>query len=366
MVRKEGIPLKAEAVSATVSSPEKGFGSLTDTCLISLCYLIEKPGTDGKARYRTCCKPGNLPLSPLRSSAGERTLGRFYPFAAPFIFETEDRCMKIIAVVLLAGLLLSCSPGEEESLSPRYIITSPEVGEIIYLLQGAGNIIGVAEEVDHPEALREIPKVGRFGSVSREKIISLRPDIVFTSGLEQEFLAHELNKAGINTVLIYPQSIPELLEAIREIAVHLGIEERGVAVADSLQKEIEQLRYQGEDRPKVYLEIYSNPIMSVSSRSFIGELLEIAGGINIFEELPRDYSRVRSEDVINADPGVIILTYPGISPRDIKSRKGWQNISACQNDRIYGIKDLDPDLILRAGPRITEGLRALQRLLWES
>jgi len=273
--------------------------------------------------------------------------------------------MRMIVLILGLVLLFSCSIEQNEESSPRYVVTSPEVGEIIYALQGAANIVGVTTEVSYPEELAVLPKVGEFGTVSREKIIALRPTIVFTSGLEQKMLAQDLNKAGIETVMIYPQSFTELLAGIREIATHLDIEERGIAYADSLQQQIEDLRYTGQQRPRVYLEIYGTPIMSVSSNSFIGEIVELAGGNNIFDTLPRDYSRVRAEDVINNDPEIIIITYPGVTPEGIRSRKGWQNIKACQEDRIYGIEDIDPDIILRAGPRITDGIITLKRLFHE-
>ena len=265
--------------------------------------------------------------------------------------------------LLILLLLVSCTGERKVPTEPRYVITSPEVGEIIHLLQGVKFVVGVTAEVDYPADYQQITKVGNFGAVNREKIISLNPTLVFVSGLEQEHLAFELEKAGIKTISVYPATISELLAGIVEISRSLGSEERGIAVADSLQYELEKLRYQGRERPRVYLEIYNNPIMSVSKRSFIGELIELAGGDNIFVELPRDYSRVKAEDVITANPEIIILTYPGITAHDIKTRMGWQNISACRENRIYGIEEINPDLILRAGPRIIEGVSKLQELL---
>jgi iron complex transport system substrate-binding protein len=273
--------------------------------------------------------------------------------------------MRVLVLLLGLVLILSCSIEREEDTSPRYVVTSPEVGEIIYALQGSTNIVGVTAEVNYPVELASLPKVGEFGAVSREKIIALRPSIVFTSGLEQEMLARDLNKVGIKTVMIYPKSIPELLAGIREIAGHLEMQEKGIVLADSLQLQIEGLRYSGQQRPRVYLEIYGNPIMSISRNSFIGEIVELAGGDNIFDSLPRDYSRVRAEDIIDRDPEIIILTYPGLTPGEVKTRKGWQNITACLDDRIYGIEDIDPDIILRAGPRITEGISLLKRMFHE-
>jgi len=103
--------------------------------------------------------------------------------------------------------------------------------------------------------------------------------------------------------------------------------------------------------------------MSVSDSSYVGELVELAGADNIFSSLPRAYSRIRSEDVITLDPDIILLTYPGVSSDDIKNRMGWEVISACRNNRIYTVEDVDPDLILRAGPRLQKALEELKKIL---
>ena len=264
-----------------------------------------------------------------------------------------------VAVILLAG----CSKSEKQ-VGERYIVTSPEIAEIIYLLQGAENIVGVTIECDYPAKLQEIEKVGNFGKVNFEKIISLDPTIVFTSGLEQELLTTELEKLQIPTAQFYPKSIDDMISSIREIGKLIGVEKRANFVADSMRTEIENISQNNSaDPPKVYVEIYNNPIMSVSDRSFVGEVIEKAGGNNIFAELPRDYSRVKAEDVINADPEIIILTCPPeVTAENIKIRKGWEVISAVKNDRIYTALDIDPDLIIRATPRVIEVMKQLQKI----
>lgn len=265
----------------------------------------------------------------------------------------------VFVVVLFAG----CSK-DEKQVGDRYIITSPEIAEIVYLLQGAENIVGVTIECDYPAKLQEIEKVGNFGKVDFEKIISLDPTIVFTSGLEQELLTTELEKLQIPTAQFYPKSLNDMISSIREIGKLIGTEKRANFVADSLETEIEKIsQNNGENSPTVYVEIYNNPIMSVSDRSFVGEVIQKAGGNNIFAELPRDYSRVKAEDVINADPEIIILTCPPeVTAESIKIRKGWEVISAVKNDRIYTALDITPDLIIRATPRVIEGMKILQKI----
>ncbi|MEA1898489.1 MAG: helical backbone metal receptor [Bacteroidota bacterium] len=265
----------------------------------------------------------------------------------------------VFAVIILVG----CSK-EEQQTGDRYIITSPEIAEIIYLLQGAENIVGVTIECDYPAKLHEIEKVGNFGKVDFEKIISLDPTIVFTSGLEQELLTTELQKLQIPTAQFYPKSIDNMISSIREIGELIGAEKRANFVADSLSTEIKKISQNNDDNsPKIYVEIYNNPIMSVSDRSFVGEVIQKAGGNNIFAELPRDYSRVKAEDIINADPEIIVLTCPPeVTAESIKIRKGWEVISAVKNDRIYTALDINPDLIIRATPRVIEGMKILQKI----
>ena len=276
---------------------------------------------------------------------------------------------KIYLVVLIAFLLIiSCYKVKNPQTAKRYIITSPEVAEIVCMLEGSVNIVGVTSECNYPSELKKIEKIGNFGEVNFERIIELEPTIVFTSGLEQEALASELAKLNIRVEKIYPHSVQEMIESIRKIGEKLGQKKRADFIADSLQTSIQNLRdsISLSILPKVYIEIYGDPVMSVSDRSFVGEVVEIAGGNNIFSQLPRDYSRIDPEKVIETDPDIIIVTYPGVTSEQIKNRKGWEVISACRNNRIYTNSEINPDLILRASPRVVEGLKILQKVFHEA
>ena len=274
-------------------------------------------------------------------------------------------CWKLSALLFVLLLFISCSNKEKKTDSkPRYIITSPEIAEIIAAIQGTENIVGVTTDCDYPPELQNITKVGTFGKVDIEKVIKLKPTLVFTSGLEQDFLASELQKMKIPVMKIYPQSVAGLINSIRDIGRTIGGMVRANALADSLENSIKNFILNNVmiKRPKVYPEIYGDPLMSVSSKSFVGELIDLAGGENIFAELPRDYSRIKPEDVIEKNPDIIIVAYPGMTPTQVKERKGWAQINACKNDKIYTTADIDPDLILRASPRVILGIEKLKEL----
>ncbi len=271
---------------------------------------------------------------------------------------------KIFLIISLISLMiLSCHHNPPKK---GIVVISPELAEIIVNIAGDGQIIGVAEECNYPDILQTKEKVGNFGQISLEKIIKLNPEYVITSSLEQESITKELQKTGIKTISLYPKSIDDMLNIITE----LGEITKSVKQADQLRKDlaqqIEELKtFKPEKRKKVLIEIYNDPLMSVSDSSFVGQLLTIAGGENIFPVLERDYCRIKNEDAITANPDVIIITYPGVSKELVKSRKGWQNIEAVKNNKIYTTEDVNPDLILRAVPRCVEGIRQLRKVIYD-
>ena len=278
----------------------------------------------------------------------------------------QQRFVKYILLLLFLPLicLFSCQKKQEIDLEHRYVITSPELAEIVSFLVGTDNIVGVTAECNFPEELKTITKVGTFGKIDIEKVLALEPTLVFLAGLEQEEMAFQLHKIGIPVVKLYPASLADLLQAVKDIGLILNAEQQAASLLNTMQQEIST--YQSEPQrhpPRIYVEIYGNPLMSVSDSSYVGELVELAGADNIFSSLPRSYSRIKPEKVIQLDPEIILLTYPGVTAEDVKHRMGWEIISACRNDRIYDVNDVDPDLILRAGPRLGAALKALKDIL---
>jgi iron complex transport system substrate-binding protein len=268
-----------------------------------------------------------------------------------------------LIIFLIALTIVAC---QQDIPKKGIVVISPELAEIIVNIAGDGQIIGVAEECDYPQILQYKEKVGNFGQINLEKIVSLRPEYVITSSLEQEAISKDLEKMGIKVVTLYPKNVNEMLNTITELGKITKAEKNADALVEKLNKELSELKEFVPTAPKkVFVEIYNDPIMSVSNDSYVGDLLSIAGGINIFPTLERDYCRVKNEDIINANPDIIIITYPDMTKEMIKSRKGWEHINAVKNNRIYTIDEVNPDLILRATPRNIEGIIQLRNAIYE-
>ncbi|MGC9337848.1 MAG: helical backbone metal receptor [Candidatus Cloacimonadia bacterium] len=266
--------------------------------------------------------------------------------------------------IFIGGFFLAgCDAGNSvsEGVKPKIVVLSPEIAEIISALGGEKNIVALTNECDFPSSLQKKPKVGSFSSPNIEAIVSLEPDIVFVSALEQEIVRNNLKKLGLTVYQFYPQSIEELLNVIKEIGNLIGKSKEAEVLIQEFRTTLSTIA-KPVKTPKVYVEIYNNPLMTVSSNSFIGDLIHKSGGKNIFPELPREYCRVTPESVVARDPDIIIVTYPGITKKDIMQRAGWEQIGAVQNGRIYTQEDFDMELIVRAGPRSIHGIRILSQI----
>lgn len=270
---------------------------------------------------------------------------------------------EIVLFIILSFLLLSCQSNRSKK---GIVVISPEIAEILVSIAGDEAIVGVAEECNYPEVLKSKSKVGNFGQISLEKIIKLNPEIVITSALEQSSTAKELEKLGIKVYSFYPQNIEQLSSVIDSLGRITGHEDKAKFLATSINDQIASFKtFAPQESKRVFIEIYNEPLMSVSNASFVGQLLKVSGAENIFPILERDYCRVKNEDVIKANPDVIIITYPGMTKEMVSNRKGWQNINAVKNNKIFTIEDINPDLILRASPRIIEGIKSLRAKIYE-
>jgi len=242
----------------------------------------------------------------------------------------------------------------------RTISLVPSVTEIIYALRAQDKLVGVVTPCDYPPGIDK-SVVGNFSSVSIERIVALKPDIVFVAGIEQRRLWEELKRAGLNIVIIAPENLDTVYESIKEIGTMLDKKSKADSLVSYMKSEITELQKGLPNEPRrVYIEISQNPLVSCGKNSFINEMLNLAGGKNIMGDITQPYPIVNAEEIIKRNPEVIIITHKeGIDPR---KRLGWRTITAVKNDQIY--KDIDPNILMRPGPRIVDGIKALKECIY--
>jgi iron complex transport system substrate-binding protein len=253
----------------------------------------------------------------------------------------------------------------------RIVCLTEETVETLYLLSEDRRIVGVSGYAARPpQVRREKPRVSAFISANVPKILALEPDLVLTFSDLQADIVAELVRANVAVHAFNQRDIAGILDMIRTLGALVGASEKAEALVDSLTSHIETVREQAlklPRKPLVYFEEWDDPM--ISSIGWVSELVEIAGGIDVFPAVSRHKNArnriVSADDVIAAKPDIIIGSWCGkkFAPRKVTTRPGFGAIPAVANGWLREVKSL---LILQPGPAaLTEGLDALAAIILE-
>jgi len=273
-----------------------------------------------------------------------------------------------IQVIMMLIMVSSCSA---QGAKERIVSLAPGTTEILFALDLEEQIVGVSTFCNYPQKAKTKEKVGSFSSPNIEKIIMLEPDLIVLTGIEQRYFKSILDSLKIDYIIINPSNIDALLSSIEEIGEATNREQRAGIIRSEIESTIASIGKKISDistdkRPKVYMEIWHDPIMSPGADSFVNDMIKKAGGINITQDLKRSYSKVTPEKIIFSDPNIIILAYMKTKDwvrENFIKRIGWSRIDAVKNNRIYA--EINTDIILRPSPRVKEGLVELYNKFYE-
>lgn len=250
----------------------------------------------------------------------------------------------------------------------RIVCLTEETTETLYLLGEGERVVGVSGYTVRPPEAREKPKVSSFLHARYEKIAALEPDLVLAFSDLQADITTELVKRGCTVFTFNQRSVAGILQMIRVLAGIVGVAEKGLALAATLERGLEDIKQRAASlprRPKVFFEEWYDPL--ISGIRWTEELVRVAGGEPIFPELEQAALAkdriVSGEQVIARAPEVIIGSWCGkpVRKERIAGRPGWQDVPAVKNGHIYEVKSA---YILQPGPAaLTEGVRQLHDII---
>jgi len=255
----------------------------------------------------------------------------------------------------------------------RIVCLTEETTETLYLLGEERRIVGISGyTVRPPRARREKPRVSAFLSARIDKILELKPDLVLGFSDLQADIARDLAKAGLNIMIFNQRSVGEILSMIQMLASLVGAPEKGAALIQRLEtglREVSEAARGFARRPRVYFEEWDEPM--ISGIRWVSELVEIAGGEDVFSGLSRSQAasgRIVSDAklVIEKNPEVILGSWCGkkFRPQRVAARPGWDAIAAVRENQLFEIKSAD---ILQPGPAaLTDGVRQIHEILRRS
>jgi iron complex transport system substrate-binding protein len=247
----------------------------------------------------------------------------------------------------------------------RIVALVPSLTEIIFALGGGDRMVGATRFANHPPEAAELPRVGSYPRPDLERILALEPDLVLaTKDGNPPETVHRLDALGVAAYVVNPANLEQLFDTIRRIGGILGASETAEAMIRDFRNRLAAVRdhWRGRDRTRVFMQIGTDPLVTVGGDTFLNELMETAGGENVMAD--RDaYPMVSVEPVVALRPEVILITTMEQGADFLVAKREWESwpeIPAARNGRIHLV---DSDLYDRPSPRTILALEELVKLL---
>lgn len=217
------------------------------------------------------------------------------------------------------------------------ISLSPVITEGLYLLGMGDNIIGVTIYCQRPSQAKDKQKVGSVVDVNVEKIVNLKPDIVFAMSHTNTKDIKKLRDTGINVITFdIPKTFERLCEIFLALGKTIGKEKEAIHIVNASKRKVSDIRKKtsGLQKQKVFIQIGAKPLFAATDDSFVNDYIEFSGGINIFKDAGSGL--ISREEVLKRNPDIILIATMGVAGKD--EQKIWHRykmINAVWNNRIY-------------------------------
>lgn len=251
----------------------------------------------------------------------------------------------------------------------RVVSLAPANTEILFAIGAGAQVVGRDETSDYPAVVQNLSTVGGYSGFNTEAIVALHPDLVLAGGINTPELVASLEQLGLTVYYLpNPNTLEEMYTNLETVAKLTGHETETAALVDSLKSRVSAvdlkilpLSY----APTVYYELdATDPTKPYTAGpgTFVDLLISRAGGINIGTKLSSQWAQISLEQLVVANPSIIILgdSAYGETPTKVSARPGWETLAAVQNGQIF---PFDDNLVSRPGPRLVDGLEALAKLL---
>jgi len=247
----------------------------------------------------------------------------------------------------------------------RVVSLSPASTEVLFALGAGPRLVGRTRYDDWPAGARAVPAVGEGIGPNVEAVAARRPDLVvlYASAANRAALSG-LSALGIPVAVLKLDVASDVVRAARRLGTLTGTADAAdslvAAFGDSLRA-VEARDARVLRRPRLYVDVWADPPMTVGRGSYLSEVVEAAGAVNVFGDLGASAAPVSLETIVQRDPDAVLVLAPDTTrPPDLASRPGWRAVRAVREGRILIV---DASLYGRPGPRMPAAAADLARRL---
>lgn len=258
-------------------------------------------------------------------------------------------------------------PGQAQ----RIISLVPAVTDLLVEM-GAAHRLVARTNFDRDARLAALPSVGDGLSPGLEGLLAKQPDLVISwPDAQARKLVTRLTEMGVATYDARVETIDDVAVTALSLGRMLGLDSAATALVERLGNQLDQVKRSVAERRKacILYVIHVNPPMSVGPGSFVHELIEIAGGRNVFADAGSPWPHISLEEVIRRQPDMVVMAdanaaehFPGTRAaiEYLQSAPGWRELEAVRQGRVVAV---DPYLFNRPGPRLGQAARQLADLI---
>jgi len=270
----------------------------------------------------------------------------------------------VMRVLLLIGWLMLRCPGALAGDTAQRIVTLlPSITETVCALGECARLVGTDRYSNWPASVRQLPKAGGLDDADIELIVSLKPDVVILGHAAR--ISERLRQLGVATFDVETQSYADIARSVTTLGAVLGVPARAESLNRDIERAVDEVTHAARNdlhgrMPSVYFEVDRGPY-AAGPGSFIGGLLARLGTRNVVTPDLGPFPKLNPEYVVRHDPDVIFVA--ATDAAELQERPGWSRLRAVRERRLCTFDRDTTDTIVRPGPRVAEGLRAIAACL---
>jgi iron complex transport system substrate-binding protein len=249
------------------------------------------------------------------------------------------------------------------STAHKIVSLAPSITETLFAIGAGEQVCGVTDYCNHPPEARNRQSIGGIIAPNIEVIISLRPDLIIVTpeGNAQESF-RQVRAIGVPVFVTNPRDVEGVRKSILDLGVLTGKSAQALALTGAMKRSEDSLRSLPTGKVPLLLIISLQPLMVAGSGTFLSEMIDLAGGLNLAAGTGLTYPAFSREQVVASDPEVILMPADLTGIHDVLSfYPEWEEVGAVRSGRVY---EVDPDIISRPGPRVIEGAIRIRNLLF--
>lgn len=271
-------------------------------------------------------------------------------------------------------LLVICFSGLA-GIPQRIVSTAPSITETLFALGLGDRVVGVTIYCNYPEAARTKQRIGTYLQPNFEAILALKPDLVIVVKNPIQ-LKEKLSRMGLNVLELGDETLAGIARSVEKIGQATGVQDRARKLNEQIAAELAEIQKKSQALPQksIMFLVSRTPgrleaLMAVGQESYLNELMQVAGGRNIFGDTSTSYPKISIETVLARNPDVIVdmgeMSETQLVTEEQKKAvvSLWNrqpSLKAVRNRQVYAVAS---DIFVVPGPRAVEAARAFARML---